>query len=64
MITSQMDLFMPIPPARVDRAVITQVPAAHRRQCPFVIKGLPTGGTGDLPTLVIDGIRGTETTVD
>jgi hypothetical protein len=64
MIAAQMDLFAPIPPARTDRAVITQEPAAQRRLCPFVCKGLPTGGTGDLATLIVDGIRGTETVVD
>jgi hypothetical protein len=60
---TQLDLF-----AQLDRqhrpAVVNHPPSAQRRLCPFVVSGRPHGGTGDLPTLVIDGIKGTETTVD
>ena len=59
---TQLDLFAQ--PDRQRQPSASQAPSAKRRLCPFVVSGRPHGGTGDLPTLVIDGIKGTETTVD
>ena len=57
----QMDLFTP---ARVVVATLAgAIPArAHtpRRLCPIVIGGMPQGKTGDIDTLVVDGIKNSE----
>ena len=39
--------------------VTTPAPATRTsRSWPWNVSGLPTGATGDIPTLVIDGIKG------
>ena len=54
----QMDLFA----ARADRGVVTTQEPNDRHQTSTDI--MVRMATADLPTLVIDGIRGTETVVD
>ena len=53
---AQMDLF-DIRPAMPPRMPATPPAVKRREYCPIVIGGLPQGKTGDLPTLVVDGIK-------
>jgi hypothetical protein len=59
------DLFAwakPVPaPSKQAVGATTAAPSKIRRTCPFIIGGAPIGGTGDLETLVVDGLKPEET---